>query len=114
MPLPQFMITSTPLDTTQVVLAMITSLPAFVAAVAAAAISWHNRVIARDTQSTAKETKTMVNGRMDQLLEAAKALAEARGRAQANAANTEANTQAVAVVQAKADAANSRSNSQSQ
>lgn len=105
----QVMITSTPLDTTQVVLAMIASLPSFVAALIAAAISWHNRSLSRETNNTAKETKTMVNGRMDQLLDAAKQLAEQRGREQANAANTEANVQAVAVMQAKIEQARSES-----
>ena len=77
------MISATPIDSTQVILAMITALPGFIMAAVAALISWHNRDIAKDTNAKVGETKLAVNGRMDQLLESTKILAAAQGRASA-------------------------------
>lgn len=54
--------------------------PATIAALIAAAIAWHNRSISKDTNLVAKDTKVMVNGRMDQLLAAAQEIAEMKGR----------------------------------
>lgn len=68
-------------DVNQLFQTFFSNLPATIAAVVAAMLAWHNRTISRETRAVAKETKIMVNGRMDQLLEAARELAELRGRA---------------------------------
>lgn len=75
-----------PVDLNQIALALIAAAPGFVAACVAAAISWHNRTIAKDTNARTIETKTIINGRMEQLLAAASELAEIKGR---QAAHTE-------------------------
>lgn len=67
-------------DWNQLAQTIFSNLPATVAAIVAAAIAWHNREISKSINTTSKETKTMVNGRMDQLLNAAAELAEIKGR----------------------------------
>lgn len=80
-------LTTTPIDLNQIILAFFVSIPATIAALMSAALAWHNRAIVKEVNTTTKDTKTIVNGRMDQLLAAAAELAEIKGR---NAANADA------------------------
>lgn len=91
-------IVAAPLDVTAVILAVIAALPGTIAATIAAYMTLHNRTIAKDTNNTAKETKTLVNGRMDQLLAAAQELSEERGR---RAAMSEASVVKAQIEEAK-------------
>lgn len=79
-----------PVDLNKIVETILSNLPATIAALVAAGIAWHNRAVSRDTNTVAKETKVMVNGRMDQLLLAAAQLAELKGRI-AQSAETQVN-----------------------
>lgn len=72
------LVTTDQLDVTQVALAMIVAIPGFITSAVAAWMTIHNRIIAKDTNATAKETKNLVNGRMDELLSTARALAQTR------------------------------------
>lgn len=65
------MIAADPINLNKLAETIISNLPSVIAALIAAAISWHNRAVAKETQREVRETKTMVNGRMDALIQAA-------------------------------------------